>query len=112
MSVLHNVVRGAQDGTSPARWQSCLGRFPSPLETTKMAFRRLWHAIEVPHTPSSATQSRGRPSARASVRPSEVLAGYPLATTARVQPWPWAGQGRQSPVGCPPQFPVMQVATQ
>ena len=31
------------------------------LETTKMAFRRLWHAIEVPHTPSSATQSRGMP---------------------------------------------------
>jgi len=30
-----------------------------------MAFRRLWHAIEVPHTPSLATQSRGRPSARA-----------------------------------------------
>ena len=35
MLVLHNVVRGAQDGASPARWQSCLGRFPSPLETTK-----------------------------------------------------------------------------
>ena len=25
MSVLHNVVRGAQDGASPTRWQSCLG---------------------------------------------------------------------------------------
>mgnify|MGYP001309041844 FL=1 len=74
---MRNVVRGAQDGAPPARWQSCLGRFPSPLETTKMAFRRLWHAIEVPHTPSSATQSRGRPSARESVRLFEVLAGYP-----------------------------------
>ena len=33
-----------------------------------MAFRRLWHAIEVPHAPSSATQSHGRPSARASTK--------------------------------------------
>ena len=68
MSVWHNVVRGAQDGASPARWQSCLGRFPSPLETTKIAFRRLWHAIEEPHTPSLVTQSRRRPSARASTK--------------------------------------------
>ena len=62
------MVRGAQDGTSPAGWQSCLGRFPSPLRTTKMAFRPLWHAIEAPHAPSAATQSRRRPSARASTR--------------------------------------------
>ena len=68
MSVFHNVVRGAQDGTYPIRWQSCPGRFPSPLGYTKMAFRRLWHAIEVPHAPSSATQSHRRPSARASIK--------------------------------------------
>ena len=68
MSVFHNVVRGAQDGTYPIRWQSCPGRFPSPLGYTKMAFRRLWHAIEMPHAPSSATQSHGRPSARASTK--------------------------------------------
>ena len=65
---MHNVVRGAQDGTSPARWQSCLGRLPSPLETTKIAFRRLWHTIEVPPTHSSATQTYRRPSARASTK--------------------------------------------
>ena len=68
MSVFHNVVRGARDGTCPTRWQSCPGRFPSPLRYTKMAFRRLWHAIEMPHAPSSATQSHGRPSARASTK--------------------------------------------
>ena len=68
MSVFHNVVRGAQDGTYPIRWQSCPGRFPSPLGYTKMAFRRLWHAIEMPHAPSSATQSHGWPSARASIK--------------------------------------------
>ena len=68
MSVFHNVVRGAQDGTYPIRWQSCPGRFPSPLGYTKMAFRRLWHAIEMPHAPSSATQSHRRPSARASIK--------------------------------------------
>jgi hypothetical protein len=50
------------------RWQYFQGRFPSPLGYTKMAFRRLWHAVEVPHAPSSATQSRGRPSARASTK--------------------------------------------
>ena len=50
MSVLHNVARGAQEATS--KWQSCLGRLPSPLETTKMAFRRLWMARDrgAPHT--------------------------------------------------------------
>lgn len=68
MSVFHNVVRGARDGTCPTRWQSCPGRFPSPLRYTKMAFRRLWHAIEMPHAPSSATQSHGWPSARASIK--------------------------------------------
>ena len=34
----------------------CLGRLPS-LGYTKMAFRCLWHAIEVPHTPSTATRT-------------------------------------------------------
>ena len=33
-----------------------------------MAFRRLWHTIEAPHTHSSATQLDRRPSARASTK--------------------------------------------
>ena len=36
MRVSRNGVRGAQDGTCPARWQSCLGGLPSP---PKMSIR-------------------------------------------------------------------------
>ena len=90
MSVLHNVARGAQEATS--KWQSCLGRLPSPLETTKMAFRRLWHAIEVPHTHSSATQSRRRPTARASAirgfRREKSSCSAPVLLSATVHPPP------------------------
>ena len=57
-----------QNGMPPAGWQSCLGRLPSRLRTGKMAFRRLWHAIEVPHAPSAATQTHGWPSSRASTK--------------------------------------------
>ena len=57
-----------QTGTPPAGWQSCLGRLPSRLRTGKMAFRRLWHVIEVPQALSTATQTHGWLSARASTR--------------------------------------------
>ena len=75
------------------RGQSCLGRLPSRLRTAKMAFRRLWHAIEVPQAPSAATQTHGWPSSRASTRgESEVLAGYLPAKTARCPPRPRRGR--------------------
>ena len=86
-------VRGAHRKPRPpqGRWQSCLRVVAfATLGATKIAFWRLWHAIEVPHTPSSATQCishAGGPHARASTTGfSEVLAGYPLATTARGRP--------------------------
>ena len=81
-------VRGAHRKPRPpqGRWQSCLLRVVAfaTLGATKIAFWRLWHAIEVPHTPSSATQCishAGGPHARASTTGfSEVLAGYPMVT--------------------------------
>ena len=39
MSVLHNVVRGAQDGTCPSRWQSILPR--EIAKTTRKYHNRL-----------------------------------------------------------------------
>ena len=67
-------VRGAHRKPRPpqGRWQSCLRVVAfATLGATKIAFWRLWHAIEVPHTPSSATQTEcinhaGGPHARAS----------------------------------------------
>jgi len=39
-----------------------------PFEQDVINFRRLWHATEVPHALSAATQTHGWPSARASTR--------------------------------------------
>ena len=77
-----------QNGTPPAGWQSCLGRFPSPLRTTKMAFRPFWHAIEAPHAPSAATQSRRRPSARASTRCRRGVGWLPPRQDGAMPPMP------------------------
>jgi len=77
MSVLHNVARGAQDGTCPTRWQSCPGRLPKPPENAKIAFRGGWHRLETPQPLRRRTQTPQAFPARASSRGlPRVLGGY------------------------------------
>ena len=88
-------VEPSQDGTRRhvAHGVAILPRevsfvFPSPLRTTKMAFRPLWHAIEAHHAPSAVTQSRRRPSARASPRCLRGVGWLPPRQDGAMPPMP------------------------